>query len=88
MSAFYLAGRARLEVFRAVSDRGRPWGGLYLAGRRPLRISERALADGVLGSMAAIGGGGGEADLTWYAVNIVWLRNMDQAADRQVAGDE
>ena len=68
ISAFYLAGGARVEVFRAVFDRGRSSGrGLYLAGERPLCISERGLADGAPGScpMAGIGSRAGNADFTW-----------------------
>ena len=67
ISAFYLAGGARLEVFRAVFDRGRSSGrGLYLAGERPLCISERGLEDGASGScpMGAIGGRAGNAHFT------------------------
>ena len=50
ISAFYLAGGARVEVFRAVFDRGRSSGrGLYLAGERPLCISEKGTRGWCLG---------------------------------------
>ena len=77
MSAFYLAGRARLEVFTLSSIAVvRPGRACIWQGERPLCTSERGLADGALGwcPLAAIRGRDGKADLTWSAVGIVWLR--------------